>query len=48
VASTTCGGRLTLPVEVQFLQRGVSVETEDWIPRPLGPSRIEGAESSRA
>jgi transcriptional antiterminator RfaH len=33
------GSQLKLLVEVQFLQRGVSVEIENWMLQPLGPAR---------
>ena len=41
------GGQLKLLVEVQFLQRGVSVEIENWMLQPLGPARPAGMGGSR-
>jgi transcriptional antiterminator RfaH len=41
------GGQLKLLVEVQFLQRGVSVEIENWMLQPLGPACPTGTEGSR-
>jgi transcriptional antiterminator RfaH len=41
------GGQMKFLVEVQFLQRGVSVEIEHWMLQPLGPARPVGAGGGR-